>query len=178
MRFKPGFNFVDGGKLSGLSGGNIVVPNPPNQDQGFVCVLMWRADGSIMSYVYHQAQTSQYGEGGQWKSAIIKPGEWLNITIRVVMNTPGKTDGIMEGWINGKLAFSSQHYMFRSKWETGIHKIEFHSFFGGDGDQYSAKQDEFIDYDNLTVFTFKEGVNVPRGFNLSNWNTVLLTPNN
>jgi len=167
VRFKPGFNFVDGGKLLGLSGGNIVVPNPPDGNQGFRCVLMWQGKGTIQSYIYHQAQTAQYGEGGNWTNSQIPVGEWFNITIRVVMNDVGKANGIFEGFINGKLAFSSQHYQFRSVSSMGIHKIEFHSYFGGSGEQYSAVQNEYIDFDDLIVYKYKDGANIPRGLQTS-----------
>ncbi|NJK97857.1 MAG: hypothetical protein HC905_25760 [Bacteroidales bacterium] len=63
---KTGFQFVKGGKLFGLAGGKFVVPAPPTGDQGFDALAMWKPDGTIQNYVYHHAQTSQYGEGGDW----------------------------------------------------------------------------------------------------------------
>ncbi|NJO67964.1 MAG: hypothetical protein HC830_00615 [Bacteroidetes bacterium] len=158
VRFKKGFKFVDGGKLLGLSGGDIVVPTPPDGSQGFVCVMMWEDIGTIQSYIYHHAQTSEYGEGGRWENSQIPVGEWFNITIRVVMNDLGQANGVFEGFINGKLAFSRNHYVFRQIPEMGIHKIQFHSFFGGSGSRYAAVQDEYIDWDDMAVFTYKSGV--------------------
>jgi len=177
IRFKEGFNFVDGGKLPGLSGGNIVVPNPPTGEQGFVCGEMWGWDGSIRCYIYHHDQTSIYGEGGIWNSAPIVPGEWTNITIRVVMNDVGQANGIYEGFVNGKLAFTKSNYRFRMSSAVATHKIELHSFFGGDGQQYAAKRDEYIDFDQFYVFTYNENVDVPRGREVSASDRTLILPN-
>ncbi|NJK93860.1 MAG: fibronectin type III domain-containing protein [Bacteroidales bacterium] len=177
VRFKEGFQFVDGGKFPGLGGGKIVVPNPPSGDQGFVCVAMWENTGNIQSYIYHQDQKSEYGEGGRWGDFVIKPGEWVNITMRVVMNDPGQANGIFEAFINGELAFSKSTYRFRSNSGLATHKIIFHSFFGGSGSQYAAERDEYIDFDQFTAFTYNDNIDVPRGHQASSPGRTLILPN-
>ncbi|NJK97859.1 MAG: hypothetical protein HC905_25770 [Bacteroidales bacterium] len=169
IRFKPGFNFVKGGKLFGLSGGVFTVPDPPRGMNGFDALAMWKPDGTIQSYVYHHAYRSRYGEGGNWDPALSKlvPGKWYNITVRVVMNTVGKKNGIFEAFVNGRLVFSRQNYEFRKSNLLGIHKITFLSFFGGSSKEHASKQNEYIDFDNIRVFRYANGKGEIAGFKLS-----------
>src|ERR1019366_926325 len=54
VRFDPGIDFVKGGKLPGLAGGNgNTGGHKPNGSDGWSARVMWRADGKIVQYVYH-----------------------------------------------------------------------------------------------------------------------------
>lgn len=184
VRFKPGFNPVKGGKLPGPEGGTIVVPNKPSPDQGFSAIALFNEFGEVSTYCYHQGQKDQWGEGGYWENDKLTPGQWINITIRVVMNDVGKANGIYEGFVNGKLAFSQQTYTFRStKYNSagklnGAHKMAWQSFFGGGDATYAPVRDEWADWDDLTVYVFKPGISgTPYGLQKSASGRILNYPN-
>jgi hypothetical protein len=60
-------------------------------------------------------------------------GAWNSIVQRVVMNDLGKSNGLVEVWLNGKLVIQKSGVVFRkgSKVNFGIDKIYFSTFLGG-----------------------------------------------
>lgn len=75
----------------------------------------------------------------------------------------GNYDGIMEGFVDGKLVASYTGLRFRNVSTVHIDKMKIYSFFGGSGSQYGAARDEWTLIDDVYLFTYANGVNVPRG---------------
>jgi hypothetical protein len=104
-----------------------------------------------------------------------KPNVWYTVTQRIVMNTVGKSDGIVEGYINGKLCAVITGIRFRDVSTLKIDRIYFANFFGGSGNPPST--DEAISFDDFYVYTYSSSVNVARG-NVSNpVGTTIILPN-
>lgn len=62
VMFKKGFDFVRGGKLPGLFGGEgNTGGNKPNGKDGFSARMMWREDGRVVQYLYYPDQPDRYG---------------------------------------------------------------------------------------------------------------------
>ncbi len=195
IKFKPGFKWVQGGKLPGLGGGPPYGSGTPMKwNEGFSARLMWRFGanaGKIMFYSYHQDNPDIYGAGYPWARYILRttPEKWYNITIRVVMNTidPGKLvtdprhagnhDGIMEGFINGLLMLSVQGISFRNLPSIHIDKMDITSFFGGSGSEYAAARDEWILLDDVCLFEYTDTLNNPVGNVPSKPGRILSLPN-
>ena len=195
IKFKPGFNWAEGGKLPGLRGGSSTFspggPKPVWGD-GFSNGLMWghgygRQDdyGGVYFYTYYQDMQGLYGESRRWDRFRIQtePERWYNITIRMVMNTirkdgsGGNYDGIMEGFIDGKLVASYTGFRFRNVSSVHIDKMKIYSFFGGSGAQYAAIRDEWSMIDDIYLFTYARGASVIRGNIPSPPGRVLKLPN-
>lgn len=171
VRFKPGFKWVLGGKLPGVIGG----PQwdgyaPPGWSDGFVAKLMWKSSSQIMFYYYHQDQNDNHGDSKTW-DYFIESGRWYIITIRIVMNTinasGGNNDGILEGYIDGKMVCQLTNVRFRNLESIGIDHLHITSFFGGNSEEWAAQRDEWIDTDDFYVFTYKDYANVPNGNTIS-----------
>ena len=179
IKFNPGFEWVLGGKVPGFRAGP-PWPGfcPPPWDNGFVGLLMWKPS-QIVYYYYHHDQKSNYGDTRYWDYKI-QSGKWYTITARAVMNTVdtagGNKDGILEGFINGKLVCQITGLRLRNLESVGLDRIIIASFFGGDSDDWRAKRDEWIDYDDFYVYTYNDNIDVPRGNTTSPSGRVLILP--
>ncbi|MBN2272722.1 MAG: fibronectin type III domain-containing protein [Bacteroidales bacterium] len=181
IRFKPGFEWVLGGKIPGISGGKIVSGSKPGVTDGFTVRMMWKDGGKLVFYVYHQDQPLDYGSTYFWGDFTFTSGKWYNITIRVVVNTINNdiasNNGILEGFIDGKLMFQKTDFKFRSLESIEIDNMIISAFFGGNDDSWAAARDEWIDTDNYVAFVYGSSIlNVPRGNEKSSPSKVLLHP--
>lgn len=196
VMFKPGFEWVLGGKLPGLGGGS----NPGGGmdlawDDGFSARVMWNkdggGDGTMFFYVYHQGKTSYYGDVMQFPDAYwdVTDSTWFNHTVRVVINSidegklswdphnAGNYDGILEFFLDGKLVFSRSGLCFRNTKDIWVDTRHITSFFGGGDDAWGAARDEWVLFDDTYVYTYKDGVDVPRGRESSKPGRILELPN-
>lgn len=177
VRFKPGFEWVIGGKIPGVIGGNTQAGVAPKPGDGFSARIMWKENGRAVSYVYHQDQAIQYGDSFFWGNFAFTSGKWYNITIRVVLNSPASKNGIMEGFVDGKLMFQKTNFRFRAIESIKIENMSISSFFGGDSKDWAALRDEWIDFDNFIAFTYtSELPNVPKGNQASSSEKELIHP--
>ncbi|MBN1415985.1 MAG: fibronectin type III domain-containing protein [Bacteroidales bacterium] len=181
LRFKPGFIWVLGGKVPGVTGGTVYAGTQPAYDDGFTIRGMWAEDGKLIFYVYHQDRSSIYGDGFLWPNFQFVSGQWYNITFRIVLNTVqndvGDHNGIIEGFVNDKLIIQLKNFNFRNFDDITIDNISNSSFFGGAEDVFNPLRDEWLDVDNFVLFTYKDNVlDVPRGQQTSSFSKTLVHP--
>jgi hypothetical protein len=55
------------------------------------------------------------GDGG------LVGGRWYRIEMRVKMNTPGRADGVLEGWLDGKKTFEKTNMIYRLPGHDDLH---------------------------------------------------------
>ncbi|KAG8771857.1 hypothetical protein FRC12_003367, partial [Ceratobasidium sp. 428] len=117
--FEAGFDFVRGGKLPGLYGGdtddNAFGCSEGRYDLGcFSTRFMWRADGAGELYTYlpklpanealcskasipgHTTCGEDYGTSFGRGSFYFKAGQWNTVAQRIKLNTPGVANGELE----------------------------------------------------------------------------------
>lgn len=156
VRFAPGFDFVRGGKLPGLIGGegNTGGETPDGTD-GWSARMMWRTDGDAVQYVYHPEQPGTYGEDFPWD----RDGQrrfddaWHVVEHEIVMNTPGANDGAVRGWWDGELALERTGVRFRDVDTFAIDGFYFSTFFGGGDPSWAPTRDEHVDFDRFVFST-------------------------
>jgi hypothetical protein len=156
VKFDAGFDFVKEGKMHGLAGGaRNSAGTRPNGSDGFSVRLIWEVGGRLEEYVYHPDQVGQYGDELDWvldgSPVYFEPGVWYWIEHRVKMNTPGQHDGIIQCWLDGRLAFDRQDFRFRDLNTFGIDAFQFSTFFGGGDSSYAATKDEYVTNDDFVV---------------------------
>jgi hypothetical protein len=156
VRFEPGFDFVKGGKLPGLAGGDgNTGGHKPNGKDGWSARIMWRGDGKIVQYVYHPDQTGDYGEDLEWNYGgcprFFKPGRWHCVETYVRMNSPGKKDGIIRSWLDGDLSLEATTLRFRDVPELKIDQLEFETFFGGGDASWASPRDQQAFFDGFAL---------------------------
>jgi hypothetical protein len=157
IRFGHGFGFVKGGKLPGLAGGGANAGgHKPDGSDGWSARIMWRQRGQIVHYVYHPDQPSIYGQDYDWNVEgrhLFTPGVWQRVEHRIVMNTPGRNDGIIQGWLDGFLALDVEGLRFRDTESFAIDLFYFSTFFGGNDPTWAPRRDEHVDFDDFVIAT-------------------------
>ncbi|WP_242424053.1 polysaccharide lyase [Frankia sp. EI5c] len=151
VRFGKGFQFARGGKLPGLFGGTHVAGgHTPDGTNGFSTRYMWRSGGKGQVYAYLPAST-QYGTTlglGTWEFV---PGRWTAVQQRVRLNTPGRADGSLTVWIDGREVFRQDGMLYRSTPALRIEGVFFSTFFGGDDLTWASPVDQYADFATFVV---------------------------
>lgn len=181
LRLREGFEPVLSGKFSGLKGGrDFPVDNPPGYDDGWVQMLTWNYYPDLIQYIYWQKQPGNSGDPFLVNYGL-PTGIWMTVTTRVVMNTVtndvGNPDGLCETFVDGVLYSQITNLIYRNHDDIGIEQMLITNFFGGDPTpEWAAKRDEYVDFDDFVLFTYKDGVDVPRGTEPSQKNRTLILP--
>jgi hypothetical protein len=146
LRFPPGFDFVKGGKLPGLYGGTETSGGRiPDGTNGFSTRFMWRTNGEGELYAYLPS-SDKYGTSLKRGSFSFTPGQWHCIEQELTLNTPGKPDGVVRGWLDGKSTFQQEGLLFRTVPTLQIEGVFFSTFFGGSDTTWAATADTHVDF--------------------------------
>ncbi|GGX95211.1 hypothetical protein GCM10007160_23450 [Litchfieldella qijiaojingensis] len=147
VRFESGFDFVKGGKLPGLYGGEAPSGGTnANGENGFSMRFMWREDGQGELYEYVVNQDDKYGSSvgrGLWH---FPPGRWVTVEQEVILNTPGQEDGVARVWIDGQPILEQNGIVYRTTDDVRIDGLMFSTFFGGDGSEWRTPRDQSVDF--------------------------------
>jgi fibronectin type 3 domain-containing protein len=198
IMFMPGFVFQAGGKLPSAKGGEVDGTTRPTGYDGFCAYLMFKGDRPAFYTYYPDNNMPQYGSLWEWGQSYTSadfspskvqfdyasglvhfvPGTWHNLTYRLVLNTVnsyggGNYDGILEAFFDGKLVSQISHILFRQTADLKIDAMQMMTFFGGSTDDYRNPIYEYIKIDNVLLYTFKDGIDVPRGNTLSPTNRTI-----
>ena len=179
--FRPGVEFPISGKLPGLIGGpqGMDPGRAPEPGEGFTAYMAFygAADprGTLAFYCYHPDQHGDYGDLLVWTDPynrdepyfVVKENnveeKWINLTIRVVLNSPEEKDGLLEGFVDGRLMYTKQGIRLRTTPSVHIDKCRMSWFYGGSGDDFSPRAEEWILIDDVTLFTYASDADVPHG---------------
>ncbi len=168
--FPKNFNFRAGGKLPGLM--------YHTDKRNMTLRLMWRKNGLLEFYVHYNTKPTRKGYNAsinwslkdpytepkmkpQSDQARLAKGKWNHIEMYYKLNTPGKANGIMKGWLNGKLAgHIKNNGDFRRKNEKDIsmNRLFFSTFFGGKDKEFQPVKDEVAFFDGFVVSKSRIGM--------------------
>jgi len=156
IQFTSPFDFVKGGKLPGLIGGEGNTGGGiPSGTDGWSARMMWRIEGAIVQYVYHPDQPEYYGEDFPWvigdEPLFFQPGQWHDVVHEVKMNTPGLNDGSIKAWLDGELALEAESMRFRDADDFAIDGMYFSTFFGGGNSSWASTADEIVLFDDFVI---------------------------
>jgi hypothetical protein len=171
VKFSDNFEFSKcGGKLPSLGGST---PGTRDEDR-WKGRIMWRKGGSIQFYMelpdnsFNIADNLRFWgnkikEGSgicdfQYQSFLGAPG-WHNIELHYKFETPGKNDGIFEGWVDGVNHYSINATVFNNYRPAGttrskitINYLLLSSFLGGsDLSDYAPTADTYAWFDEFRV---------------------------
>lgn len=156
VRFSDNFDFVKGGKLPGLFGGNGPSGGDiPDGTDGFSARLMWRQDGDGEVYAYLPT-SEDFGTSlgrGNWQ---FRPGEWVTIEQEVILNQPGIADGRIRLWVDDELVVDESELLFRTVDTLQIDGIFFSTFFGGGDASWATPHDVYADFADFRVYAAEE----------------------
>ena len=152
LRFPAGFAFVKGGKLPGLFGGD--APRgcgAAEFSKGFSARLMWRTDGAGELYLYAPDRTSRCGESIERGSWTFATGRWLTVSEEIVLNTPGRSDGVARIWIDGAKVVERTNLMLRDESGIKVDGLLFSTFFGGSDESWASPGDQYADFADFVL---------------------------
>ena len=155
VKFASNFRFdlaKNGGKALGLAGGDGAGGGKPATGfNGWSSRLVWNNGGLPRQYVYHVDQPTNYGDSTSYQGFNFKPGTWHKIETRIVMNTPGQNNGIIQGSFDGVLAMDRRDYNFRETDDFAIDSLFFKTFMGGNTTEWAPLTDTSISFDEIVV---------------------------
>jgi hypothetical protein len=109
-------DFQAGGTLPGLQG----MDRSQDTRDGFAALLAWRPDGQpavdLAVTTNGETQTIRYDTQGP----ALPRAQWLRIDQEVMLNSPGRNDGTLRVWVDGKLVVDRSNVSYRAKPAIGI----------------------------------------------------------
>ncbi|RCV91905.1 polysaccharide lyase [Billgrantia montanilacus] len=150
VRFEPEFDFVKGGKLPGLYGAE--APSGGDEvdgENGFSMRLMWREEGQGELYPYIMDHEGESMGRGAWT---FPKGRWISVEQEVILNTPGKDDGIARVWIDGRPTLERKGLAYRTTEDVAIDGLMFSTFFGGTGEGWRTPRDQTVDFAAFRIY--------------------------
>jgi len=142
--------------------------------------VMWREEGRGIGYLYLPLVNKGNTAGNQamqnqpapFKNAVqlnrenksglevwhkkpdphqFNKGAWNDVSLTVILNTPGQANGIFELTINGKT--KKETLLYRTDGSVKINLVNFVTFFGGSGKEWASKKDTVIHFKNIQLST-------------------------
>lgn len=158
LRFEPGFtsNITDDGKLPGFAGRDGTdegAGGSPANGTGWSARMGWDDPGShgdgiaLDWYIYHMDASGSYGEHDYW-GKLLNEGQWYDIEQYIDLGTPGENDGVLQGWIDGKLEYERTDLRFR---DSGGNDVQWSwmDFYHGGGNTPSG--DVTVQFDDFGI---------------------------
>ncbi|MEM7235345.1 MAG: DNRLRE domain-containing protein [Planctomycetota bacterium] len=155
---------LQGGKMPGISGTYGIAGwggRPSHGNDG------WSARGAfdrtlpagnplagrhpIGTYCYHAAMKGKYGDIWIWQKGLrgyLRANRWYCIEQNLKLNTPGKHDGILRAWVDGRPAFEKTDIRFRDVAKLRIETIWMNVYHGG---KLPSPRDQHLYIDNVVV---------------------------
>nr|WP_158612799.1 heparin lyase I family protein [Erwinia sp. JUb26] len=151
VRFPSDFDFVKGGKLPGLFGGEGNTGGKiPNGSDGFSVRILWTKDGKGQIYAYLPS-SKKWGTGLAKNTWTFSRGQWTKVTMLVQLNSPNHTDGKIRLWIGGEKVAELANVVFRNNENLLINGLLFSTFFGGNNSSFAPRTDQYIDFKNVMI---------------------------
>ncbi|WP_224104972.1 polysaccharide lyase [Vreelandella aquamarina] len=151
VRFPSGFDFVKGGKLPGLYGGE--APSGGDSvdgEHGFSMRLMWREEGQGELYPYVVDFEGDSVGRGWWH---YPTGSWVTIEQEILLNDPQQENGVARIWIDGRPVLEQRNIVFRITPDITIDGLMFSTFFGGTGEGWRTPRDQYVDFADFRFYT-------------------------
>lgn len=158
LRLANDWDPARGGKLPGISGtyGRAGWGGRPSDGTNG-----WSARGQfgrhrdgktgIGFYCYHADMKGKYGNSWFWERdglGRLPTDRWVCVEQHVRLNHPDRADGVLRGWIDGRLAFEKRDVRFRRVEELKIEKIWINVYHGG---KQPAETDDHLYLDGVVV---------------------------
>ncbi len=102
-------------------------------------------------YCYHADMPGKYGEAWLWQEGglgDLENNRWYCIEQYLKLNSPGKNDGVLRGWVDGKLAFERKGVRFRDTEKLKIECVWLNIYHGG---KWTAPSEDSLYIDNVVI---------------------------
>jgi len=172
VMFDKEWDFVKGGKLPGIFGGEgdsaygCTGGRKDDRCRCFSLRLMWRQEGSGEIYTYmpefekntrellavppKSYGNHQYGFSVGRGAFIFPRGRWLTVAERVKLNDPAEENGELELWVDGKVVISVTGLIYRVNSTSQVRGAHFETFFGGHTEDWASPKDQRAWFTNVS----------------------------
>lgn len=102
-------------------------------------------------YCYHADMKGKYGDNWVWDRGGfggLENNRWYCIEQRARLNTPGKNDGMLSGWVDDRLVFEKTDVRMRDVDTLKIETIWLNLYYGG---SWTAKSDYHVYIDDVAI---------------------------
>lgn len=100
-------------------------------------------------YVYHVGQRKHYGDVWDWRNSYMRYGKWAHVKQFMRLNTPGRKNGVLKAWVDGRMVFSKSDIMFRKTARLKIESYTINYYHGGSA---VSPVDAYVRIDNLKFY--------------------------
>ncbi len=158
LRLADDWNPRQGGKLPGIAGtyGRAGWGGRPSDGRNG-----WSARGLFLGqregltpvgfYCYHADMQGIYGSHWVWENdrlGYLANNRWYCIEQYARMNTPGKNDGVLRAWVDGRRAFEKTDLRMRNTLELKIESVWINVYLGG---SWTAQSDHHLYIDEVAI---------------------------
>lgn len=151
LRFPKGFDFVKGGKLPGLYGGEVTGGRRiPDGENGLSTRYMWRSGGRGEVYAYLPTSV-EHGTSigrGKWRWPT---GRWTCVEQAVTLNSADRSNGSVEVFLDGRRVLHKDGLEFRTTERLKIEGVFFSTFFGGGDPSWATPRSGHADFAAFAV---------------------------
>jgi hypothetical protein len=158
LRLADDWNPSRGGKFPGISGtygragwGG----RPVNGRDGWSARGLFEGQKNgrtpIGFYCYHMEMKGRYGSNWVWdrdELGFLENNRWYCVEQQVKLNTPGRTDGILRGWVDGRLAFEKTNVQMRAVEALKVESVWLNVYLGG---TWSAERTHHLYIDEAVI---------------------------
>lgn len=102
-------------------------------------------------YCYHADMKGKYGDVWNWdrdRLGSLTNNRWYAVEQHIKLNTPGRNDGILRAWIDGRMAFEKTDVRMRDTSGLKIEMIWFNVYQGG---TRPAPSTDHVYIDNVVI---------------------------
>jgi len=152
VRFPQTFDFVRGGKLPGLFGGQ--APRgctARDLSIGFSARLMWRTAGVGELYLYSPDRSARCGDSIQAGAWTFPVGRWVTVQQEIELSPNEEHGDAVRIWIDEALVMEQAGLRLRDNREVAIAGLLFSTFFGGADASWASPTDQFADFIGFTI---------------------------
>ena len=163
--FENDWEWVQGGKLPGLVGGDHTSGCRPIEPDGWSSRFMWHQNGGAHFYYYHQNRQSNCGDTRDFANGrTLKKNAWNRITLRTVVNTPGQSNGLAQLWLNGEKVVDVGNIKWRgnvAETVALVDQVSLQTFYGGSTQDWAPSHTTHARFSILVVRTNLPDFTVP-----------------
>lgn len=102
-------------------------------------------------YCYHADMKGRYGSNWVWdkdRLGYLENNRWYCLEQYAKMNTPGRNDGILRGWVDGRPAFEKTDIRMRDVDTLKIEAVWINVYHGG---TWAARSDDHLYIDEVVI---------------------------
>lgn len=102
----------------------------------------------LLTYAYHADMGSNYGDLWPWPGALLERNRWYSVEQQIALNHPGKADGVLRVWLDGRLILERNNLRMRTVDSLHIEDVWLNVYHGGID---PSPHDQHLFVDNVVI---------------------------